>query len=146
MPVGWFVAELVERQRGGLPPTRKHPFAELDLVRRARWTEIPGGRVLARVEAPAQVLAQLAARQRVTRIPLDSMDGKLSDLTPAQRTAARQVATDAGLDASKLPADPTLRDLLALLAEQNAGVRGRKGLAQLAAERPPRPTTTVRAR
>lgn len=134
MPVGWFVAEMtsVANQRG---PVRYHPFSERAAVR-ARWTEIPGGRVLARVEAPAQVLAQLAARQRVTRIPLDRLDGKLSELTPAQRTAARQVATDAGLDASQLPAGATLRDLLGLLVSQNAGRRGRKGLEYLSMPEP----------
>ena len=139
MPVGWFIADLVERQRGGLPPTRKHPFAELDLVRRARWTEIPGGRVLARVEAPAQVLAQLAARQRVTRIPLDRLDGKLSELTDGQRTAVRKVVTDAGLDATGITGASTLRDVLVLLTAQAGQRKGWRTVDALAVDRPQRP-------
>lgn len=122
LPGSWFLAPY---KAGSVPHIRycgMDDFSSLIFADGGQWREVEilGNWCLVKVKASAGTLTTIAGTYR--RIPASKMDDPLSSLTNAQKTALRNMATDAGYTLAEIQAalgdlsTATLGDLLRFLA------------------------------
>jgi len=122
LPGSWFIAPY---KTAGVPHIRycgMDDFSSIILADGGQWREVEilGNWCLVKVKASAGTLTTIAGTYR--RIPASKMDDPFSSLTNAQKTALRNMATDAGYTLAEIQAalgdlsTATLGDLLRFLA------------------------------
>jgi hypothetical protein len=114
-----------------------------------RAIEVLGNRCLAKVRASASTLSTINAAPGFVRVPLTRLDDPLSSLSPAQRTAIRNILTDAGYTMAEINArfpnlaDHTLGDALRFLASRRLKPRYDAATDTIILDGPPSPTSDL---
>ena len=127
MPIAWFIAPYVRRDRAGIPirACLVHDYAEQIRANGGafRTIEILGNHALVKVRAPQAILDAGAALPGVDRLSKDRLDDPLSDLSPAVKQRLRDLAEELGYSLQEIndrfPNDLgtyTLGDVLRFLA------------------------------
>lgn len=131
MAVAWFIAPyIVGRHIPGRPTRQCGMDAYSTQIAEAggSWAEVEvlGNRAIVRVQAPPAVLAALAARPELRRLPTDQLDAPLAALSRTAREGLVDELTDAGYSPAEIRerfpdaslSTVTLRDVLAFLARR----------------------------
>lgn len=110
MPIGFFVAPYKRAVITVQSPRRRYcVMADAQSVIAADdgdWseTEYLGNRALVKVRASAATLSDIASAPNIRRLPKDTLDTNLSDLTGPQKTALRGELEDAGYSLAEIQA------------------------------------------
>jgi hypothetical protein len=127
--IGWFIVPYKRNTRLPFPVRRPaiDEFTETIAAENGQWseTEILGDKAIVKVRASSEMLATLAIQPGFIRLPKNSLNEPLSDLSNAQKIALRDLVLDCGYSLAELQialgndlGQRTLKDVLKFLTRR----------------------------